>query len=231
MNELSIKDGITELGVTTEDGKKAVVSSRDVADTFGKRHSDVLRAIDNTLDDLEDSFAERNFALSDYKGRSGKKNREYLLTRDGFTLIAMGFTGKKAMKFKVMYINQFNKMEQLIKERCFAKIEYAPMMTAVKESREAVGKKTNHFHYSNEANMINRIVIGATSKKYCEEHDIPKNKLRDHLPKWQLETIKQLQRANTHLIQMGLDYQERKELLSKKYKHLFNNLRLDKEEI
>lgn len=60
-------------------------------------------------------FAARNFFLTEYKDERGRSQKQYILTRDGFTLLAMGFTGAKAMQFKVAYINAFNRMEQLIK--------------------------------------------------------------------------------------------------------------------
>ena len=225
MNELSIKDGVTELGVTTIDGKQAVVSSRDVADVFDKRHHHVLRDIEEVIDKASEVFGKTNFGLSSYKSGT-RKYKEYLLAKDGLVMVVMGYTSEKAMQFKEAYINQFNRMEKLIRERYFTKIEYAPMMEALKESRELAGKKTNHFHYSNEADMINRIILGATAKKYCEENNIPRDSLRDNLAEWQLKAIKQLQRSNTDLIQMGLSYQKRKELLGIKYRHLFNRLEL-----
>ena len=89
-----------------------VVSSRDIAETFEKRHADVLRDIENLS--CSERFTERNFSLSSYKDSSGKSNKEYLLTRDGFTILAMGYTGEKAMKFKEAYIEQFNQMESML---------------------------------------------------------------------------------------------------------------------
>ena len=89
-----------------------VVSSLDIAETFEKRHSDVLRSIESL--ECSKSFAERNFALSDYKDTTGKSNKMYYITRDGFTLLVMGYTGEKAMKFKEAYINQFNQMEKML---------------------------------------------------------------------------------------------------------------------
>lgn len=107
--------------ITERDGIP-VTTSRAVAEQFGKNHKEVLRAIDNLLTDLNaqddtniKEFTERNFALSDYRDSTGRELPEYLLTRDGFTLLAMGFTGAKALTFKVAYINAFNRMEQLIK--------------------------------------------------------------------------------------------------------------------
>ena len=70
--------------------------SRLIAEIFEKRHSDVIRAIENL--ECSQDFTERNFALSDYKDDSGKYNKEYIITKDGFIMLAMGFTGEKAFK-------------------------------------------------------------------------------------------------------------------------------------
>lgn len=94
---------------------QAVTSSLVVAEYFGKAHKDVLRAI-NSLD-CSDLFRKRNFAPSEYTKINGNIVRSYpmyYLTRDGFTFLAMGFTGKVAAQFKEAYINAFNEMEEML---------------------------------------------------------------------------------------------------------------------
>lgn len=83
-----------------------------VAETFGKRHCDVLRRIEDLETPID--FNQRNFALVEYVDAKGEARKAYEITRDGFTLLAMGFTGKKAMQFKIAYIEAFNKMEQAL---------------------------------------------------------------------------------------------------------------------
>ena len=92
-----------------------VVGSREVARNFDKRHDNLLRDIENLISDsskLRNEF----FIESEYTNGRGQKYPEYLLTRDGFTLLAMGFTGKKALEWKLKYIEAFNKMESALKE-------------------------------------------------------------------------------------------------------------------
>lgn len=97
---------------------QVVTTSLKIAEIFGKQHKDVLRAIR----ELECStvFKERNFALSFYirklSNNGNKKDPMYYLTRDGFTFLAMGFTGKVAAKFKEDYIEAFNRMERTIRD-------------------------------------------------------------------------------------------------------------------
>lgn len=92
-------------------------TSRVVAEKFGKRHADVLRSIENTAKDLPEEFSQRNFASAIYLDAQGKPREQYQLTRDGFTLITMGFTGKAAMEWKIRFIEAFNAMEAELRAR------------------------------------------------------------------------------------------------------------------
>lgn len=89
-----------------------VVSSLDIAETFEKRHDNVLQDIRNL--ECSDEFRLLNFQESSYVNSQNKKQPMYYVTRDGFTLLAMGYTGEKAMKFKEAYIKQFNAMERML---------------------------------------------------------------------------------------------------------------------
>ena len=97
-----------ELGIVI-DNNRPVVSSRKVAEVFEKEHNIVMRSIRDLV--CGDDFSRCNFAQSTYMSDRGKEYPEYLMTRDGFTLLAMGFTGSKAMQWKIKYIETFNRME------------------------------------------------------------------------------------------------------------------------
>ena len=94
----------------------AVVSSRVVAQDFDKRHDHVLRDINNIIESNTTQNWGLLFIESQYKASNGKMNKEYLLTRDGFSLLVMGFTGKEALQWKLQYIEAFNRMEEQIKQ-------------------------------------------------------------------------------------------------------------------
>ncbi|MDO9255426.1 MAG: Rha family transcriptional regulator [Bacteroidales bacterium] len=94
---------------------KPITTSRLIARTFGKQHAHVLRDLQNL--GCSEEFTESNFGLSSYKDKSGKVNKEYHITKDGFTMLAFGYTGEKAMKFKEAYIGRFNLMEKELHER------------------------------------------------------------------------------------------------------------------
>lgn len=96
---------------------KAVTTSRKVAEVFEKQHKHVLEAIRNL--EIPETYRKPNFRLTVYEqpNPSGGKPIQqpvYLITRDGFTLLAMGFTGKRAMEFKIAYIEAFNEMEKAL---------------------------------------------------------------------------------------------------------------------
>jgi len=85
-------------------------TSQIVAEKFGKQHKDVLRKIE-TLD-VPDDFNQRNFALVEYTDSKGERRPSYTLTRDGFALLVMGFTGKRAMGWKIKFLEAFNLMAE-----------------------------------------------------------------------------------------------------------------------
>lgn len=92
----------------------ALTNSLLVAEKFGKRHDHVLRDIKNLIDSTQNWG--QLFVSTTYTDNSGKSNPMYIINRDGFTLLAMGFTGKKALEFKLQYIEAFNKMESELKQ-------------------------------------------------------------------------------------------------------------------
>lgn len=95
--------------------KQALTTSLKVAEVFEKRHDTVLRAIENAQSSLR-NFADAKKAIipTTYTDAQGKNRPMYLLNRDGFTFVVMGFTGEKANQFKWNYIQAFNAMEQIL---------------------------------------------------------------------------------------------------------------------
>lgn len=94
--------------------QQAVTSSLQVAETFGKRPDHVLRDIENLIKKDVSKIGEM-FQESETTDSYGRPRKVYLMNRDGFTLLVVGFTGKKALNFKVKYIEAFNAMENQIR--------------------------------------------------------------------------------------------------------------------
>lgn len=97
------------INLISENGQ-VVVSSREVAENFGKEHRNVIQSIENIS--AENSAVTQMFFKTTYTAGTGKSYPMYLMNRDGFTLLAMGFTGKEALEWKLKYIDAFNQMEQ-----------------------------------------------------------------------------------------------------------------------
>ena len=104
---------MNDIILSTQNGEP-VVSSRQIAESFGKEHKHVLDAVKNLV--AENSAAKSMFHLSSFENR-GKKYPMYLMNRDGFSLLAMGFTGKEAVQWKLKYIAAFNAMEKQLAQR------------------------------------------------------------------------------------------------------------------
>ena len=110
--------------LVTINDKQVVTTSRNVAEHFEKRHDNVVRDIESLIGGLlksedtpKDMDVHKMFCLSSYKNeQNGQTYPEYLMNRDGFSLLVMGFTGSKALAWKLKYIEAFNAMEKKIAE-------------------------------------------------------------------------------------------------------------------
>ena len=207
----------TEYGVTEKKGVP-VVSSRKVAEIFAREHAKVIVSVNkiaNAQSGVSEKFIKDNFIQSTYKDTTGRKLLEYLLTRDGFVMLAMGFTGKRAMGFKEAYINRFNEMEQRIQSLYVAKMEHPAFTAAIMDSHE----EPKHYHFSNEVNMINRIVLGMSAKEFKEERGIDSkvNSIRPYLNAREIKDIETLQRVDIGLLVIIPNYEIRKQELQNYY--------------
>lgn len=210
MRELIPKD---ELGVFADTHDTARVDSLFVADFFEKQHKHVLRDIAKITEPtsgLSKEFIRENFKADTYKDKTGRKLPCYQMTRDGFTMLVMGYTGAKAMKFKEMYIKRFNEMEQFIKYLVSARQEF-PLLT---ENIKLLHDSPKPYHFSNECDMLNRIVVGMSAKQFRLANGIEKGKsIRPYLAKEQIQMLETLQKVDVGLLVAVPDYEQRKRYL------------------
>ena len=115
---VTMQNNTNEIINLTNHNGQIVVSSREVAERFEKRHDNVLMAVKETVKGLlENEDTPSMFFKTTYTHeQNGQKYPEYLMTRDGFSLLAMGFTGAKALQWKIKFINMFNRMEAELKK-------------------------------------------------------------------------------------------------------------------
>lgn len=197
-----------ENSIKEKDGE-LYVSSRAIAKEFNKNHNMVLRDIRKKISDLKETGEKGvyKFAQSEYKNKQGKKQPEFLLNRSAFMLIVMSYEGKKALATQVKYTNAFEAMRSFIRNRMQSKMEYPEMTAAIHDAHE----DPRFYHYSVEADMINRIVTGMTAKQLRVHRNIPdKDLMRDYLTSEEIFYIRKLQNYNTILIEDGEDYKSRK---------------------
>ncbi|PEH12485.1 phage regulatory protein [Lactobacillus sp. UMNPBX1] len=150
--------------------QKALTTSLKVAETFGKNHRNVLRSIKNLT--AQNCAVKKMFAESTYVNDRGQEQPMYYMNRDGFTLLAMGFTGRDAMRFKLEYIEAFNRMDELIRNE--SSLPQTPeeklQLTMVVTNRlvKRVGKveaRVDHIEKTSELSEIQRYQLLQARKK------------------------------------------------------------------
>lgn len=186
----------------------AMTDSRKVAYYFGKQHKNILKRLENLNCSAE--FNRLNFKPVKYTDSKGEKRPMYLMTQDGFTLLVMGFTGKKAMQFKEAYINEFNQMKSWITSRANLKHDQRRLNNAIKFSLEQRGKDDPHA-YSRENNPVYCVALGMSKKKWLAMRGLPETAdIRQFLNEQELELIDELLSENAVMIKLGLSYASRK---------------------
>lgn len=187
-------------------------SSRQVAETFGKRHANVLRDVQEL--DCSDNFRELNFEFSSYASEQKKKLPLVYMTKDGFTFLVMGYRGKRAAAFKESYIQRFNDMECFIKNMLAARAEFPAFTDAVLNAHE----EPKFYHFATEVDMINRIVLGMSAKQFRELHGLEKGvSIRPYLSDAEAEAVLALQRADIGLLEVVPEFERRREVLAGMY--------------
>ena len=143
----------------------------------------------------------------------------YYMTRDGFTLLVMGYTGDLAMRFKEAYIGQFNAMEKALTGKLIERekgIAVRQALTkAIQQSRE--NERMHGFAYSNYTNCIYKALFGGNAKQLREQYGIgPKDELRDCFTAEELYSIQAMERLVSGLIDLGMGYEEIRAFISEK---------------
>nr|WP_300850787.1 Rha family transcriptional regulator [uncultured Acetatifactor sp.] len=194
-----------------------VVTSLDVAETFEKEHRRVLQDIKEMQ--CSEEFRLHNFVQSAYANAQNKKQPMYLITRDGFTLLAMGYTGQKAMKFKEAYIKQFNAMEKSLFERIKEREKGIAVRQALtKALQQSSENERMHGHaYSTYTNLIYKSIFGKDAKHLREEYGISKkDELRDYFSAEELQQVQKAEMLVSSLVEYGWGYDEIKDFILNK---------------
>ena len=191
-----------------------VVTSPDVAETFEKRHDHTIRDIEELKKDVP-NFGEMFFETT-APDSYGRNRKIYYMNRDGFTLLVMGYTGEKAMRFKLAYIKQFNAMEKAL----IGKMREREKGIAVRQAMTKALQQSNendrmHGHaYSTYTNVIYKAVFGKNAKQLREEYGIDKKEnLRDYFSQDELQMIQSKEMLVSGLIGCGWGYEQIKNFI------------------
>lgn len=171
---------MSDITLFNQDGR-ILASSRDVAEKFGKAHKDVLDSIRNLT--AENSAVKKMFVSSTYKNSRGRNYDEFLMDRDGFSLLVMGFTGKKALEWKLKYIDAFNKMEETLKSvSCLSEEEKLKLQLFSKDPLEVASAHNR---------LVELEVDKATAPLVAENNHKQKviNALTDNVPLYEKPDI------------------------------------------
>ena len=197
--------------------EQAAVTSLDVAETFGKEHYHVLediRVIQSSISSPEFSGL---FLPETYIAGNGKRNPMFVMNRDGFTLLVMGYTGESAMRFKLAYIRQFNAMEAALTGKLIERQKGIAVRQALtKALQQSTEDQRMHGHaYSTYPNCIYTVLFGMNAKQMREKFGIgAKDNLRDWLTAEELHAVQSMECLVSGLVDCGWEYDAIKTFIS-----------------
>ena len=199
--------------------EKLITTSLKVAEVFEKEHKNILKSIENLV---ADNSAAKFFQLTTYKKR-GKEYPMYEMDRDGFSLLVMGYTGEKALQWKIKYIEAFNQMESELKrlytERQQWQIERDKGVVIRHILTDTIKMKitesqNKRFAYPNYTNLIYRNLFGKTAKELESDYGVKaKENLRDFFTGDGLAKVQNMEMLVSSLINCGWGYQQIKEFV------------------
>ena len=188
--------------LTTADVSRAipVTTSIAVAETFKKTHKSVLKATRSLINDLTDGRQMEPIYFvqeTEYTDKMGRIQSQFIMNEQFFTLLAMGFTGQKALEFKTLYIKEFTRLrsEHLarVETRAIGKAARLSITDAISGhvSPEGNFKK---FAYGNYTKLVYKRVLGMDVKKAKESRRVPEGgNLRDYLSIEELDKVQELE--------------------------------------
>ena len=201
--------------------ERLVTTSLKVSEKFEKNHQHILESIDKLT--VENSTVANMFRLSKYKAENGHQYRMYEMDRDGFSLLVMGFTGEKALKWKLDYINAFNTMENELKriytERQQWQIERDKGVVIRHILTDTIKMKISdsphkRFAYPNYTNLIYRTIFGKSAKELETEYEVkPRENLRDFFTGEDLSKVQSMEMLISSLINCGWGYEKIKDFV------------------
>lgn len=194
--------------------ERAGCTSLDVAETFGKEHKHVLRDIREL--GCSEEFNRSNFGPISYTDSMNRKQDAVAMTRDGFTLLVMGYNGELAMKFKEGYIKQFNAMEAALRGKLVEREKGIAVRQALTKALQQSAEDVRmHGHaYSTYTNCIYKVLFGMNAAQLREKFGIRKtDSLRDCFSAEELRAVQSMECLVSGLVDCGWEYDRVKEFI------------------
>lgn len=195
--------------------EQPIVSSLDVANTFGKTHQHVLRDIREL--GCSEEFNASNFGQIIYTDNRNRTQHAIAMTRDGFMLLVMGYNGELAMKIKESYIRQFNAMEAALRGKQIEREKGIAVRQALtKALQQSAENERMHWHaYSNYTNCIYKTLFGKSAAQLREMYQVGKaNTLRDCFSTEELNAVQAMECLVSGLVACGWGYDKIKDFIS-----------------
>jgi len=188
------------------------MSSNDIVVLTGKQHPHVMRDIREIMDNIrktdnpdldsqtDGSNLSSQFVFKDSTYQAERRKEKCIaMNKAAYLLVVTKYDDVARAKLISRWAELETAERSRLQSRALAKLEYPQMTLAIQEAHE----NPKSYHYSNEADLINRIILGTTAKKYCELNEIDRACLRDNLTDPQIDLINHLQRLNTSMIEIG----------------------------
>lgn len=194
--------------------ERAAVTSLDVAETFGREHKNVLRDIRGL--GCSEEFNRLNFEPISYTDSMNRQQEAIVMTRDGFTLLVMGYTGELAMKFKEAYIKQFNAMEAILRGKLVEREKGIAVRQALTKALQQSNEDARmHGHaYSTYTNCIYKVLFNMDANQLREKYGISKkDSLRDCFTQEELRAVQSMECLVSGLVDCGWEYGKVKEFI------------------
>lgn len=186
------------------------MSSREIARLVEARHNDVVA----TIERLHDKGLLRSSRKTRRERTGGRPVEVYDLTERDTHLVVAGYSDEHRARVIDRWLELEAKQAEISEAKAArerARMEAPALTDAVKYLRQSQGKDLKPYHFSNEFNLINRLVLGCTSKGYRNEHGLkPNDPIRDTLTPCEIKAVEHMQRLNASLIDVGMPYEQRK---------------------
>lgn len=196
--------------------------SKIVAEELGLKHHAVQQLIAMHKEDFEE-FGKLKVAFRLRPSKTNQKQKIYLLNEHQTSLLLLySRNTEKVREIKKKFIRQFFVMKECLEHQLSAKNDFPTLTRYI----AAIYENPQPYHYSNECNMINKIVTGLSTKQFRIEHNIPKGEsIRPHLTKEQIELLDYLQKVDIGLMISTPDYHQRKRHLEWAATNMFKALK------